>query len=110
MDIQRLRNLTTGRLHTRMSDIYEDIEYLVGEKGIMTHMLPNACKSLCQVYLMHEIKEDKFWDGQYDPTHLGDFDILPMPSDKREAFWKCYETLQSPLDNTKIKKVIALNI
>ena len=46
MDIQRIRNLTTGSLHTDMDHVYKDIEYIVGEKGIMTHMIPNACSSL----------------------------------------------------------------
>lgn len=32
MDIQRLRNLTTGRLHTEMAHIYQDIEYLTSER------------------------------------------------------------------------------
>ena len=30
MDIQRLRNLTTGRLHTEMGHIYEDLELITG--------------------------------------------------------------------------------
>lgn len=34
MDIQRIRNLTTGILHTKMEDIHEDIEYLVVTKGV----------------------------------------------------------------------------
>ena len=35
MDIQRLRNLTTGRLHTQMTDIYMDLDYLTGQ-SLMT--------------------------------------------------------------------------
>lgn len=46
LDIQRVRNLTTGRLHTKMDDIYEDIEFLTGEKGIMTHMLLRAREAM----------------------------------------------------------------
>ena len=33
MDIQRLRNLTTGRLHTKMDHIHEDLGFIVGDDG-----------------------------------------------------------------------------
>ena len=36
MNIQRLRNLTTGRLHTEMGHIYEDLGIITGETGLMT--------------------------------------------------------------------------
>lgn len=49
MEIQRLRNLTTGILHTEVGHIYEDIEFLTGEKGIMTHMLPRACEAMMPI-------------------------------------------------------------
>lgn len=97
MDIQRLRNLTTDKLHTQISDICEDIEFLVGEKGIMTHMLPNACKALKRVYLLSQIKDERFWDGQYDTNHRGDYPINPMPPEIKQSFWGYYSQLHSPL-------------
>ena len=46
MDIQRLRNGATGKLHTDIGHVYEDLEIITGEKGLMTHMLPRVCNAV----------------------------------------------------------------
>lgn len=92
MDIQRLRNLTTGRLHTSIDDVMLDIEYLVGERGIMTHMLPLALPALLP-YLKTVVTDPKFWDGAYDPTHVGEIDVRPMNWVEQAEFWKRYSAL-----------------
>ena len=97
MDIQRLRNLTTGRLHTHMAHIYEDIERLTGEPGVMTHMLPNAMRAL-EPYLRELVPDPRFWNGCYDPSHIGAVEVPPMDEAAREAFWTRYRELPSPLD------------
>ena len=86
MDIQRLRNLTTGRLHTTMADIYRDIECITGERGVFTHMLGDATKALLP-YLREKAPDARLWDGEYDPSHVGEIDIPPMNSDEQAAFW-----------------------
>jgi len=96
MDIQRLRNLTTGRLHTKMEDIYVDIEYLTCEQGIMTHMLPNACTAL-EPYLREKAPDDRMWDGSFDISHTGNIDIPPMNEAERADFWVRYMKLPSLL-------------
>jgi hypothetical protein len=104
MDIQRLRNLTTGRLHTEMSHVYEDIEYFTGQEGIMTHMLPNACKAL-EPYLQSKIDDPRFWDWEYDVEHTGHALILPMNEEEQAKFWAAYHAMPSALEkigkNTK---------
>ncbi len=95
MEIQRLRNLTTGRLHTKMEDIYSDVEYLTGEKGVMTHMLPNAHKALLP-YLREVATELRLWDGAFDTTHTGAIEVPPMDTTQRAEFWKRYAALPSP--------------
>ena len=92
MDIQRLRNLTTGRLHTSIDDVMLDIEYLVGERDIMTHMLPLALPALLP-YLKTVVTDPKFWDDAYDPTHVGEIDVRPMNWTEQAEFWKRYSTL-----------------
>lgn len=92
MNIQRLRNLTTGRLHTKMSDIYEDIEYLTREKGVLTHMLPNACRAL-RPYLQSVAPDPKLWANDYDPDHSGEIEIPPMNDEQCSEFWKRYASL-----------------
>ena len=86
MDIQRLRNLTTGRLHTNMADIYQDIEYITGARGVMTHMLPDATKALLP-YLREKAPDAMLWDGSYDPAHIGEIDIPPMNGEEQAEFW-----------------------
>lgn len=98
MDIQRLRNLTTGRLHTKMEHIYEDIEYFTGQEGVMTHMLPNACKAL-EPYLQSKITEPRFWDGEYDTEHTGHALIPPMGEVDRAKFFAAYCAMPSLLEN-----------
>lgn len=105
MDIQRIRNLTTGRLHTKMGDVYQDIEYLTGEKGIMTHMLPNACRALGP-YLREKLPETKFWEDEYDTTHTGEVEVPPMDEAERKAFWERYGALPSPLSGKQVIGVL----
>lgn len=98
MNIQRLRNLTTGRLHTEMGDIYEDVEFFTGEKGVMTHMLPNAHRAL-EPWLKEKVTEPRFWDGEYDLTHLGEFPIEPLNELEKKEFWARYSALPHPFEN-----------
>jgi hypothetical protein len=89
MDIQRLRNLTTGRLHTQIEHVYEDIVIITGEGGVMTHQLPNALRAI-RPYLREKITDARFWDGEYDPTHIGDIDVPPMDEESKNAMWDRY--------------------
>ena len=105
MDIQRLRNLTTERLHTDISHVYQDIGYIVGEKGIMTHEIPNALKAI-KPYLMSKINDNRFWNGEYDPTHQGEIDVPPMDHSEKEEFWERYSGLPSLLNGKNVIAVI----
>jgi hypothetical protein len=96
MEIQRLRNLTTGRLHTNMGHIYEDLESITGEKGLMTHMLPRALLAVTP-WLKQHVTEPRFWDGQFDKTHTGTL-ALPASSEKdRKAMFDLYSEQPNPL-------------
>lgn len=106
MNIQRLRNLTTGRLHTEMQHVYQDIEFLTGEEGIYTHMIPNALRAM-EPWLKAKVADPRFWDDRYDTTHVGEFEISPMTDDERKEFFERYGTLASPLAG---KEVIGIAI
>lgn len=96
IDIQRLRNLTTGRLHTEIDHIYEDLGLITGQKGLMTHMLPRAMRTV-EPWLRENITDPRFWDGKHDTTHIGEIHI-PRPSqDDREAMFERYKALPNPL-------------
>lgn len=85
MDNQRLRNLTTGILHTTMRDIYDDIEFITGIKGISTFQLPFYNMAI-KAYLEEKVRDLRFWDGKYDTTHIGDSVIIPMNDNDRVEF------------------------
>lgn len=86
MDFQRVRNLTTGRLHTNVAHVHHDIEHLVGVPGIMTHQVPAALREL-QHWLREKVLDRRFWDDQHDLLHAGELDIEPMTQIERDAFF-----------------------
>lgn len=101
MDIQRLRNLTTGRLHTRIEHIYEDIERLTGAEGIMTHQIPNAFRAM-EPWLRSVVTDPRFWDDEYDTSHVGEVEVPVMTDAERELMFKRYAALPSPLAGKEV--------
>lgn len=95
MEAQRLRNLTTGRLHTEMDHIYLDIELLTGMKGVMTHMLPNIMRAMMP-WLREQVTDSRYWDEEYDTTHGGNYQIQPMSEIEQKAMLKRYSELPHP--------------
>jgi hypothetical protein len=98
MNIQRVRNLTTGILHTQVSDIYEDIEAITGEEGIMMHQLGNANTAL-EPYLREILPDERYWNGQWDTEHTGEVDVPAMNDEQRSLFFERFGALPSPLAN-----------
>ena len=95
MDIQRLRNLTTGIMHTEIGHVYEDLGFLTGEKALMTHMLPRAMKAV-EPWLRENIKDERFWNDEWDTAHVGEFE-LPTPSNEdREDFLNRFAAMPHP--------------
>lgn len=94
MDIQRLRNLTTLRMHTgKMEHIAEDMEYLTGLTGLRTGAgtmaqtdLLNIIRKAMEPFLRAKVRDSKFWEDAVDTTHVGEFDIQPMSAAEREEF------------------------
>lgn len=106
MNIQRLRNLTTGLLHTEMAHIYEDLEIITGELGLMTHTLPRAMRAV-EPWLRERVTDLRFWDGKFDTTHTGELE-LPTPSDEdRKAMFDRFAAQPNSLAG---KEVIYVSI
>jgi len=80
---QQLRNLTTGRLHTKMGDIYSLIDFITQSPGIMTHQIPRAVRAI-EPWLCGIVTEPRFWDGEYDPDHVGEIDLRHMTVGEKE--------------------------
>ena len=106
MNIQRLRNLTTGILHTEMAHIYEDLEFLTGEKGLMTHMLPRVMDAV-KPWLRDHVTAPRFWNGEFDTSHTGEFDIAVPTDADRAAMLERFKEMQNPL---KEKDVIVVKV
>lgn len=104
-DIQRMRNLTTGRLHTEMSHIYQDLESIMLAKGIMTHMIPRVMDAI-KPWLLKHIHDKRFWDGKYDTTHVGQITIPEPTPDERFMMWSSFHNMPDPLANKEVIRVI----
>jgi hypothetical protein len=105
MDIQRLRNLTTGRLHTDISCVYTDLEQITGQRGLMTHMLPRIMNAV-EPWLRQYVTDSRFWEDKCDASHVGDF-MLPEPTAaERKAMLENYLAQPNPLQD---KTVIAIH-
>ena len=106
MDIQRLRNLTTGRLHTEVSHLYEDLGSITGESGLMTHMLPRAMDAITP-WLKKHVADPRFWDGEYDTEHTGEIDLPEPTTEDRAAMFELFKQMPNPLEG---KDVVAVQL
>lgn len=100
MDTQRLRNLTTKKLHTEMDHIYQDMEFLTGMEGIMTHMLPNILTTMLP-WLKSKVTDCRYWDDQFDTSHTGTYEITPMNADDKKEVMQRYSDLPHPFFKRK---------
>jgi hypothetical protein len=96
MNNQRLRTLTTGILHTIIEDVYEDIQYLVGNKGIFTKRIPPILESM-KPWLKEKVTDPLFWNDKFDFKHLGDYHIEPMNEEEQNKFWERYNNIDVKL-------------
>lgn len=93
IDYQRLRNLTTGILHTKIEYVYKDLEMLFGQGSLWTHQLPDVQRAVAP-WLKKYVPEVEFWDGTYDTAHIGTHH-LPVPTtDETNDMLKRY--MESP--------------
>lgn len=82
IDVQRLRTLTTGTLHTaRLQDCQDDIKAITG-LSVLTHQIPDALDALVP-YLKRHLADARFWLQTHDPLHVGEIDLPEM--DEQEA-------------------------
>jgi len=105
MDIQRLRNLTTGKLHTKMEHIYEDLEIITGEPGIMTHMIPRIYTAV-KPWLKQHVTDGRFWNDRHDPEHCGDYPLPTATAFERERMFEIFKSLPNPLEGKRIIGVV----
>jgi len=106
IDNQRLRTLTTDFLHTKIECVYEDLELITGESGLMTHMLPRAMRAVGP-WLREHVKDARFWDGKFDPTHTGETELPEPTQAERDAMFEHFKAQPNPLLG---KSVVVVNL
>lgn len=106
IDIQRLRNLTTGILHTDIGCVYKDLESISGQLGLMPHMLPRMLEAIIP-WLKENTPNQRFWDGSFDQTHEGEYDLPNPTSEDQKLMVERYFAQQNPLDG---KTVVGISL
>lgn len=101
IDIQRLRNLTTGRLHTDLVHVYQDMETISGQQGLMTHMLPRMSRAIMP-WLQTHVTDDRFWDGNYDTSRVGEYELPEPTVDERAEMVVRYQAQPNPLEGKNV--------
>ena len=100
--IGKLRNITTGILHTDMDDVYEFFEQYLNEKGIYTHHLPSAGKAILPI-LKKKLPAEWF-SKDYIITGLNEEAEVPdMTEEEKKEFWFSFGKYSSELWNNNIK-------
>ena len=89
-----------------MSHIYEDLETITGEKGLMTHMLPRVCRAV-EPWLRQHVTDARFWDDAFDQSHKGQIE-LPEPSgDDRKEMLQRFLEQPNPLAGKAVIPIVA---
>jgi hypothetical protein len=87
--VGKLRNITTGILHTNIGDVYKFIEDYTGEQGIMTHQLPSACEALTPILKRKLIK--RWFEPVWQKEFLDDeVEVPDMTEEEKQEYWKSY--------------------
>jgi len=60
---------------------------LTGEKGLMTHILPSVMDAV-RPWLKNNVKDERFWNGEYDVTHIGEYEISEPTKEDRKIFFE----------------------
>jgi len=68
----------------------------------MTHMLPNAVRAV-EPWLREHVKEERFWDGEYDTTHTGEVELPTSTDEDRAAMLERYKEQPSPFEGMKAR-------
>lgn len=101
-----LRNITTGRLHTDIGQVYKFIEEYTSEKGIMTHHIPSACPVIQEILKRHLSVE--WFTDEWIKTGLDEIVEIPdMTEDERMEFWDEFNKRAADLwDSIKDKTIV----
>lgn len=105
----KLRNITTGILHTNIGDVYEFLEKYLGAEGIMTHQIPSACRAL-EPFLKSKLTAEWFTQT-WEKENLNDLaEVADLTEDEKKLFWESYGNFAADLWDKIKDKTIAVKI
>jgi len=87
----KLKNVTSGVLHTSMTDIHAFYEVYLGMERIFTHQLPKTFDALLPIlnrklddaWFIPQWNKDEVW--QNEPIEIPD-----LTKEEKDEFWKNY--------------------
>jgi len=105
----KLRNITTGIMHTEIKDVYLFFEEYTGEKGIMTHHLSSAIKAITDI--LKTKLSDKWFTKEWIKEELDEVIEIPdITEEEKASFWKLFQEYNSEVWNTIKDKSIIVNM
>ena len=105
----KLRNVTSGRLHTDIGDVYKFYEEYCGANGIMTHHIPIAYQALLPI-LKSKLSEEWFSD-EWIKTGLDEVVEVPeMTEEEKATFWKSFGEYAAGMWDAIKDKTITLQL
>lgn len=81
--------------------LYQDLGFIVGEYELMTHMLPRVMRAV-EPWLREQVTEPRFWDGEYDTTHTGEYPLRAMTPEENKAALERYAAMPNPLAGKEV--------
>ena len=84
-----------------MAHVYEDLGFIIGDSGIMTHMIPRFMKAI-DPWLREQVTDERFWNGEHDATHTGEYPLRAMTPEENKAALERYSAMPNPLRSKKI--------
>ncbi len=81
MSFQRIRNLTTGMVHTKFKHVAQDIDGLMGD-SIFDATRPLVYRTIIKPHLRKYVKDGRFWKVEMDESHVGTMDIPTIEESK----------------------------
>jgi hypothetical protein len=102
----KLRNVTSGRLHTNIGDVYQFYTEYCGADGIMTHHIPSAFQALLPI-LKSKLSEEWFTD-EWIKTGLDEpVEVPEMTQDEKDKFWESFGVYADEMwDSIKDKTIV----
>lgn len=103
---KRVRNLTTGILHTCIEDVYRDLEAILGVSCLMSHQLPRVRECVLP-WLREKTKNDPaFWDKDIKIETDWEIDCWSEPSEaERFVMLENYKAMPDPLAGKPIIRI-----